>query len=435
MYSAGRTHIPGSAAALPLFATPAALAGATATAAAAVQAPSLPPADASAPTASGDAFHLEASFLPLKTPRAAASRRRVERLVLQIDDWRQLELFPKDPEKPVARETAAAPPPKRALALEALSRSELPGIPADAFIVPPPFRWPGNKWSGRDRKADLAPVVAELLGRQIGGTIHEPFSGTAGFTRYVFAGGLLATGSIHHLYDENRGLMTLLWVLRDREGAARLPRELSHERYEPSQEAYDRIREEYRSRQRRAAGAEVFGGDPAERVREAADLWYLMQYGYGVYREGPGGFNVPRRADAERVTLVRPQAIDAWHRFLQGVRIFWGDFSAVLDHAEPGDLVVFDPPYLPEIDDTRRSGCKTALRYTARGFGMFDQWRLAQTARALDARGIRFVLHNSNAPEVEVLYQGFDTRVVTVPRQVGRNKGRGEAEEVIVRNF
>jgi DNA adenine methylase len=71
--------------------------------------------------------------------------------------------------------------------------------------------------------------------------------------------------------------------------------------------------------------------------------------------------------------------------------------------------------------------------YTAGAFGPDDQRALAETARALVARGCRVMLSNSDTPFVRSLYRGFRIDRVRCPRAINSNAARrGDVDEVIV---
>jgi len=100
----------------------------------------------------------------------------------------------------------------------------------------------------------------------------------------------------------------------------------------------------------------------------------------------------------------------------------------VLDRAEPGDVVYFDPPYVP--------ASKTAsfTDYTRDGFTLDDQAKLRDVAAELKMRGLRVILSNSDAPVVRDLYRsGFDLRVVQCGRSINSKASkRGRVGELII---
>ena len=70
--------------------------------------------------------------------------------------------------------------------------------------------------------------------------------------------------------------------------------------------------------------------------------------------------------------------------------------------------------------------------YTAGAFGPDDQRALADTARALVARGCKVMLSNSDTPFVRSIYKGFRVERVKCSRAINSNAAkRGEVDEVI----
>ena len=109
----------------------------------------------------------------------------------------------------------------------------------------------------------------------------------------------------------------------------------------------------------------------------------------------------------------------------------------MLDSAQPGDFVYFDPPYAPLS--------RTALftSYTADGFSLTDQRRLQQVTIELARRGCLVLLSNSTAPEITELYDGnreveaVGLRAYKVPAKRAINSdaaGRGAILEYLISN-
>jgi len=77
------------------------------------------------------------------------------------------------------------------------------------------------------------------------------------------------------------------------------------------------------------------------------------------------------------------------------------DYKTAVADAGRGDFVYFDPPYDPVTPTA------SFTSYTADAFGPEHQRELAETARALIARGCRVMLSNSDTPFIRSLYKGF----------------------------
>lgn len=170
---------------------------------------------------------------------------------------------------------------------------------------------------------------------------------------------------------------------------------------------------------------------PERPVERAARVVYLNKTCFnGLYRENSKGqFNVPIGkyidppiCDEENLRLASSALRDAELRV--------ASFEAVLDHAVAGDLVYFDPPYVPV------SATSSFVAYAKGGFGENDQAQLADVFVALDRRGVRVLLSNSMTPRVQDLYGQFHIDVVMASRSVNRDgAGRGKIPEALVRNF
>ncbi len=162
----------------------------------------------------------------------------------------------------------------------------------------------------------------------------------------------------------------------------------------------------------------------------AAWLIYLNRTAFnGLYRvNSRGGFNVPF-GKYVNPTICNADHLRACAALLQGVQIEHEGFEAVLGRAQPGDLVYFDPPYVPLSKTASFTG------YTRGGFGPAQQEQLRDVALELAGRGVCVLLSNHDTPEVRELYPAkqFQLRVVPVARAIN-SKGtkRGKVDELVI---
>jgi DNA adenine methylase len=166
---------------------------------------------------------------------------------------------------------------------------------------------------------------------------------------------------------------------------------------------------------------------PAER---AAAFLYMNKTCYnGLWRVNRRGeFNVPA-GRYENPAILDAALLRAASAALAGAELERAPFDHVLDHADAGDFVYFDPPYDPVSATARFTS------YTQADFGPADQERLAATFRKLADRGCAVMLSNSDTPFVRKLYAGFKVDRVMAPRFVNsRADARGCVAEVIVTN-
>ncbi|WP_280586776.1 DNA adenine methylase [Halorubrum sp. Boch-26] len=165
-------------------------------------------------------------------------------------------------------------------------------------------------------------------------------------------------------------------------------------------------------------------------VEEAALLLYLNRTCYnGLYRENAdGGFNVPvgRYANPDWVQRDRiRRASDVLAR----ATIRNDDFGYVLDAAESGDLVYFDPPYEP------MSATASFNEYSAEGFDREDQRRLLDVASELDDAGVRVVLSNSGVMYAPYEDAGFHVDIEGATRAINSDAdGRDAVDEIVATN-
>lgn len=143
--------------------------------------------------------------------------------------------------------------------------------------------------------------------------------------------------------------------------------------------------------------------DPAQLdlPARAARTIYLNKTGFnGLYRVNRRGrFNVPfgrhnspTICDADNLRAVSQALQDP------GVELACEPFAAVLERAQAGDLVYFDPPYAP------LSATASFTAYFASGFTNADQARLRDVCLELAARGVSALVSNSDTDLVRSLY-------------------------------
>lgn len=273
---------------------------------------------------------------------------------------------------------------------------------------------PFLKWAGG--KGQMLTQYEAFFPSEPGGAYFEPFVGSGAVFFHLQPRRLFER---HLLTDANAELINLYCVVRDEpDGLLVCLREHAacH-----SPDHYYAVR----------ARDRADGWANAAPVERAARMIYLNRTCYnGLWRvNSRGEFNVPlgryRQPD-----IYRPERIGAASRALQAATIEARPFDAVLDCAQPGDFIYFDPPYVPLSDTANFTS------YAAEVFGEAEQRRLADTFAALAARGCRVMLSNSDAPLVHNLYAGFRIERVNARRAINSKAGRrGPVYEVVVVNY
>jgi DNA adenine methylase len=161
----------------------------------------------------------------------------------------------------------------------------------------------------------------------------------------------------------------------------------------------------------------------------AAWFIYLNRTGFnGLYRVNSANrFNVPFGRYVNPRICNRDNLL-ACARALGSATVLVSPFEKVLDRAEKGDFVYFDPPYVP------LSATSSFTSYTSDRFDYECQERLRDVAAELKRRGVRVLLSNSTAPLVRNLYaKGFRMEEVDASRTVNsRVDGRGKLAELLI---
>jgi DNA adenine methylase len=279
------------------------------------------------------------------------------------------------------------------------ARRDLRPAPRDS-IAAPVVKWVGGKTK----------LLPELLARipERFARYHEPFCGGAAlFFRIAPERAVIA--------DSNPDLMGLYACLaRDVAGVIR---RLEHHRAAHCEAHYYATRTRWNDRDHSWSSAD-----------RAATFIYLNKTCFnGLWRVNrAGAFNVPIGRYTDPPICV-PEALRAAGALLARATLRCTDYATAVADARRGDFVYFDPPYDPVAPTANFTS------YTTDTFGADDQRALADTARALVARGCQVMLSNSDTPFVRSLYRGFQIDRVKCGRAINSNGARrGEVDEVIV---
>ncbi|MDR1741643.1 MAG: DNA adenine methylase [Synergistaceae bacterium] len=270
----------------------------------------------------------------------------------------------------------------------------------------PVVKWVGGKRQLLDRLLPLLPSrrIAQYC---------EPFVG---------GGAMLFSlqPNIAYVNDVNDALMGVYRVIRDDVEAiiAELGVHRNEAGYFYEVRSWDRDRERYAS---------------MSDVQKAARIIYLNRTCYnGLFRVNSAGeFNSPF-GNYKNPSIVNAPLLRAVSQYLNksGVHLSCADYAEVLGRIPGGTFVYLDPPYDPVSDTASFTG------YDKGGFGREEQERLRSECDRLSGRGIRFMLSNSATDFIRGLYAAYSVTVIRARRAVNSNPaGRGEVEEVVVRNY
>lgn len=168
-------------------------------------------------------------------------------------------------------------------------------------------------------------------------------------------------------------------------------------------------------------------------VERAARILYMNKVNFnGLYRvNAKGQYNVPYGA-YKNPNIINEQSLRLISDYLNCIDITFltGDFVDAVTNAQLGDFVYFDPPYVP------LSSTAAFTSYTNNGFNLDDQIRLRRLCDELDARGVKWLLSNSNVEFIQEQYSNYKIEIVNAKRAINsKASGRGKVEEVLIRNY
>lgn len=220
-----------------------------------------------------------------------------------------------------------------------------------------------------------------------------------------------------YISDMNEELINLYSVVRD--NVYELIKDLS--KHEVSKEYFLEIRNIDRTEQYTELSD----------VERASRFIYLNRTCFnGMYRvNSQGQFNVPF-GHYKNPRIIDKNNLLNCSELLKKTEIKCADFSEILTKVKKGDLVYFDPPYVP-LNET-----SSFTSYTKDGFDMNMQFKLRDVCDELDNKGVKFMLSNSDTKLVNELYVNYEIKKVFASRQINANAdGRGKITEVLVRNY
>jgi DNA adenine methylase len=162
-----------------------------------------------------------------------------------------------------------------------------------------------------------------------------------------------------------------------------------------------------------------------------ARMIYLNKTGFnGLYRVNKKGeFNVPfgKWKGGHTPKVLDATNLRACSKVLDSVTLCCRDFHEAVSGAGPGDVVYFDPPYVPV------SATSNFQSYTSDGFTLDDQHRLVASFRELAQRGVTVIASNSDTEVTRSLYKGFELHEIQGKRCINSKGGkRGPVGELII---
>ncbi|MDR0899660.1 MAG: DNA adenine methylase [Lactobacillaceae bacterium] len=168
-------------------------------------------------------------------------------------------------------------------------------------------------------------------------------------------------------------------------------------------------------------------------IQRAARFIYLNKTGFnGLFRVNKNNENNVPMGTYKNPIIKDENTIIADSKILKYTTILNGDFVQAVSTAKKGDLVYFDPPYIPV------NATSNFTSYTSLGFTLDDQIRLRDLIIELTNRGVFAMMSNADVPLVYELYNQPEFKIskIKASRAINSNASkRGKVGEVLVRNY
>jgi DNA adenine methylase len=277
---------------------------------------------------------------------------------------------------------------------------------------------PFLRWAGGKRK--LAELIVGCIPDKIyadtNSHYYEPFVGGGAIMLHLgdAESGNFIPGNRIHLNDMNPDLIMTYQVIQN--NVESLVEELDELAKDLSKEAYLRIR------------AKV----PDDQLKRAARFIYLNKTGFnGLWRVNSKGlYNVPW-GQLKNPTIYNLQNLLDCSKRLVGAKITELNFAEAVSEAKSGDIVYFDPPYIP------LSASSSFSKYATNDFNLENQVELKNTIRELTSKSVKIILSNSDTPETrEIFGECLNLYQIDAARAISaKASSRGTVKEVIGINF
>ena len=284
---------------------------------------------------------------------------------------------------------------------------------AKTGLAPKPFL----RWAGGKRK--LTTLLMDAIPDQFNpkeNRFFEPFVGGGAMMlalgnpnapRYI-------KGKNLFINDMNPDLITTYQVIRDDVDGL-----ISHLRIlecDLSKEHFEKIRAD----------------NPTTKIEKAARFIYLNKTCFnGLWRVNSSGeFNVPW-GKLQNPLIFDQNNLQAVSNRLKNSKITKKDFREAIERVQEGDLVYFDPPYIP------LSSSSSFSQYAKANFNEENHRELAQTIKMLKKKKAFVILSNSDTRLTREIFGSIlKLHQISMNRSISASAGsRKSVNEVIGTNF
>lgn len=179
-------------------------------------------------------------------------------------------------------------------------------------------------------------------------------------------------------------------------------------------------------------------GDENINIEKAALMIFLNKTCFnGLYRVNKRGlFNVPMGA-YKNPLICDEKNLRAVAKKLQNVTVVCGDYRDSASFIDENTFVYFDPPYRPLTDTANFTA------YTENLFNDEEQIELAKFVDAMDKKGAKIVVSNSDPKNANIedtffddIYANHTIKRVEANRMINsKSASRGKIKELLISNF
>jgi DNA adenine methylase len=165
-----------------------------------------------------------------------------------------------------------------------------------------------------------------------------------------------------------------------------------------------------------------------EGVARAARFVYLNKTGFnGLWRVNSKGlYNVPW-GQLKNPSLFDRELLVKVSKRLRDSSISHSNFEESVESAKSGDLVYFDPPYIPLNDSSSFS------QYAKADFGIKEQYQLSETIALLKSKSVNVILSNSDTEQSRLIFgTHLNLYQIDAARAIAaKASSRGSVKEII----
>lgn len=128
--------------------------------------------------------------------------------------------------------------------------------------------------------------------------------------------------------------------------------------------------------------------------------------------------------------VCNSELILACSSWLKNAELYAESFDIAAKRPKRGDLVYFDPPYIP------LSTTASFSSYAKEKFNESEQRVLAQTIKDLTKRGVSVILSNSDTPLSREIFGSLNLFSISANRSISAaSTSRGRVQELVGVNF